>query len=474
MSITVKIPFEDPSQHLFDTSLVEVLNGVGKMKSIADANELFYFDFANDGSLAARRGGLSLTLPDKDAANLNTGSVSGGYLNLLNKDFSYAAIPQVANPNPLEVSARVNFSFLTTWTAHHKVFVIKGVGNSRIELKAQLFSGTFYRLYFMLFDTTGARVLIASVFGNFNIPQNDREISFSLNANECRIFVDGALFSTRSLSAFTFDFTNITSFLGAEDPDLSNSKIKSFQVIGKHSMTGSTTSVGEQFTFSKVENGIITVAPMLMDKFVLFSREQLLLDESEVMHQLMLNSQYWWFNTASNKWEEVVAPGQFNTSLEMTNNVDKLELVGGVGKYVQIVTFLKSLDGFITPEIRTIDISYRFYFGLGAGLPSCIVYGGIVDSSGDSVSGAKITVWGKDFIHGDSYVTRNSEYVTNLNGKWDIEIVETASILKTVNISIEYTDKDGKVVKNDFKNLIIPNVTSKSFSQLLIDNNVSI
>jgi len=443
MSITVKIPFEDPAQYLFDTSTVEIADGVGKLKSLAPSGEVYYYNFKDDASLLSERGGSSFTLPDYNASNPNTGSVVGGELLLNNKDFSYAYIPTVTNPVPAELSFKTRFTVPLSFSVAHEAISIKGADNSRLIMRLLWLGSGLFRVYINLNNGAGTQIYSQIIGGNLPIAV-EYDVSVSMNASEINLYLDGNLEYTQNISAHTFDFSTLTTTLGGKYPDRSAFNMSDLQVTGGHIYTGATVTTGEQFTYEKSPQQLIATAPMLMDSFISFTRTETIINESDVTHQLMLNSEYWWYNTVTSKWEQVVDfVTDVNTGPEMAANVDKLNLVDGIGKYVQIVTYIKSPDGYYNPECKTIDLIYRFYFGLGSGLPTCIVYGGIVDSSGNEVSGAKITVSGNDFLHGETYVTRNTEFTTGSNGKWDVEIVETATVSKEATITISYSDIDG-------------------------------
>lgn len=473
MSIKVFIPFEDPAQHLFDTSKVEVANGVGRLKSIVSPSEVAYWNFDEDGNAISKRGGLEIDLPSHNIANPSSAIVQNGWLEMKGNDFTYGNvlnIPKVDSGNNPSFRTKLRMNS-ATYSAGELISLTNNENGAQLRCYLQNQGGGVTRIWSQVKDNTGA-IVYSGILGTRSFAIDDiLEIGFMRDEDtgKYHFTLDGVRGSALTL---TILFNTINLNLGGVYSNRTNWSYKDIQLwngLERPQLDGGVIA-SESFELPITYQYMITVAPMLMDKFVSFTGNYRYAEAGEVMHQLMLNSQYWWFNVAEDKWEEITSPAQINTPEEITLNVSKLELEGGVGKYVQLVTFMKSNDGYKTPEVLDLEVSYRFYFGLGAGLSTCIVFGSIVDSSGRSVKGAKIRVWGKDFFHGNTYVTRNYEYITNDNGKWDLQIVETETIGKTANVTIEYTDLDGVFVKKDFKNLIIENVSSKSFVQLLIDN----
>jgi len=469
MSIQVHIPFEDEAQHSFDANELELINGSGQLVDKTDPLELFYFNFSEDGSNKSIRGNKELELYGSD----NTGKVENGVLNLGNSDNSFAKLENISIADGT-FAFRGKFKNTDLAVSGSSVMEIaSNTGNAKIQIKFYNANPNFHRVDLLVTNDAGDVSLSAQLSSTIVMGETV-DIGISMRSGRVRALIDGVFVATYVPSG-SHDFTDSTIYFGSQSflaagEKQSNYHFYDFQLLDYDAFTGGSISTEEQYSFNTEYQPMLMIAPILMDSFVSFGGDYNAANlAGGIAHQLLINSTIYYFNVISDAWEPATLSIHINTPEEISDNVSKLVIDPGIGAYVQIITLFKSVDGYRNSLISSIDLAYKFYFAQDE-TAKCTVYGAIVNSSGRPVSNAKIKVRGEDFFYDNVLISRNVEFVTGENGKFDLPIVETESNGQKVTILIEYLDLiDGveELVENTYADLIIPDSPSKRFVDIV-------
>ena len=184
------------------------------------------------------------------------------------------------------------------------------------------------------------------------------------------------------------------------------------------------------------------------------------------------STNYWWDGLAWVLSDSTSANA--NTIPEILAHAGTLPI--STGASVTIAQVLISNDGSTTPQMEQLTVTFTFGIVDGCEPVKCVVYGCILDNSGNGIGGAKITVDGSDYFYTEAVlapgndkpalIARSSEAFSNAEGEFGIEVVETVTDSTTVDITVEYKQK-GKTIKNKYTGLTIPAVTAVPLGNLV-------
>lgn len=474
--IKVSIPFEDPSQHLYPATM-EIADGAGRLADLQSSSELVYFNFDEDDSVRSKRGGKDIVL----VGNNNDGEILDGWLQIGKVNSSYANLLDQDLDTPDILSARFDYRpTVVSFSGEREIIRFQNTSDSsRIRFYVIWQGSGIYRLYAQVTSATGANLYnpIVSTFTMANLETVSAAFSFD-KSGMFRVFVNGALDGEINSSSWNINFSNVDVTFGGSVSynktcivDLTNIQIVNDALWP----TEAEVETGPVYSKSKTYQQMITVAPLLMDQFIALSALYRYLGSGDIRHTLMKNAEYIFFNASSGEFEVVKdAQTDHNSIDDLAANLDKLYLENGVGAYIQMVTLIKSADGYSTPEITHLDVEYKFYFSLGQQLPRCVVVGSVIDNQGQPATNIRLVVVAKDVFNNQTEISANSTYEVGENGKYSVAIVETESTETTVTIYIYHDDYDEEgnqiTTKRVHKNLIIPNKTTEYLSQIILDS----
>ena len=213
------------------------------------------------------------------------------------------------------------------------------------------------------------------------------------------------------------------------------------------------------------DNPSITVSSGVdLDEMTSFIESSTISGSDNIKYILKLSSvDYYWDGAA---WS--VSNGTYaesNTAAEVEANKALLTPIVLAGKTLRLVALLHSDDGSTTPLLESVVIDYGFSFYCTT-QNKCIVYGCIVDNSGNPVVGASISVDGQDFYYGESLIAVQVSTTTDSMGRWDIQIVETETTGNVVDFTIEY-DNDGTTITKTEKGIEVPNQATAQLADLV-------
>lgn len=186
---------------------------------------------------------------------------------------------------------------------------------------------------------------------------------------------------------------------------------------------------------------------------------------SDIKYTIVLNSQQNYFDGAN--W--VNSDGTFlqsNTAAEIESNKTSLDISSGAN--LKVNAFLHSDDGSVTPTLTTVTVSYSFFIN-PTNPPECLVYGWALDMEGNGDLGATISAFvpgNGGFFHGNNLVFVQSETTADVNGYWEMSLVETETIGKSIRFNI--VNSEGLTQeKETFIDVIIPDQASCAFNDIV-------
>ena len=236
------IPYTTEANYTFDSSVIEIIEGIAKLKNLTPTNETFYASYNID--INGNRGLGVLT-----GTAVGGASVSGGKLDLAHGDVRYVSYDANQNADSQQtgcVRFKVIFNYNGSPSTDNYLFSIMKDDEDGIN-SISLRHRTSGRIYAYIIDENN--VLIGTTDLGYWYPILGQEYEFELNwditLGEKRLFIDGILFSAK-LSEFGTRSSDInllrigSNYSGATT---SNFKIDDFQVFDTVQHTANYTPV---------------------------------------------------------------------------------------------------------------------------------------------------------------------------------------------------------------------------------------
>lgn len=197
-----------------------------------------------------------------------------------------------------------------------------------------------------------------------------------------------------------------------------------------------------------------------------FSAELVAAGSDGVKFQLRLGSTlYWWSGTAWAASDGTYA--QANTFAEIETNKAALA-IEEAGVSFKPRALLHSTAGLTTPELESVTFDYRAYFPAPTPIAKCIVYGFIADLIGGAQDSGdvKLVVEQSDkevWKHGSFLVRPKTEEIyPDAEGRFEVSLVESASIEKTYKFSLVI---DGETI--EVGTVAVPDQATANLATLL-------
>lgn len=179
--------------------------------------------------------------------------------------------------------------------------------------------------------------------------------------------------------------------------------------------------------------------------------------------------QYW----NGSAWASSSGYAQSNTGAEVVTNIGSLSVTGGAE--IKLKVYLHSNDGSTTPSITSAAIEYDFAVEQPAATSKCIVYCFLKDLLGEDIGTdleAKLVIENKVAFNKGGFVfaKMKKEVAFNDEGYAEVELEETASVKKSLVISLKYKDQTDEDVTHTvlFEPVVIPNQVSASLIDIAV------
>lgn len=458
MGIKTVIDYTNPLNHTASAG-AEVSGGFGRLKSLAPAGELAFFNFATDENPVRGAGDVTLT----------GSSVAGGKLDIGSGTQSRAIMENMGispRSGTIHFKFTPNFSGIGATKELLRIYDSANTSQNILYMQLQNQGGGISRVWIYVVDSAGV-TQIASIMTTLSFvasQEYDFKLSYDFVTGNTRFFLDGVqVYTSVATVAMVTNPTHNLSFggLGAGVSDFKLDDLQVISVATEVDATGFAVPVEEAFTYSADCETLETNSAMTLNSFDSFTAIESIPVNTSLTYILKLNSiKYYWDGANWSVSDGTMA--QSNTAAVIEANKATLPVGGGAS--LKLIAVLCTTDRYITPKVDTNEIGYGFFYS-PTDLNTCIVYGVVKDNYGNPIEGAKITVDGDDFLYNDNVISRSAVYYTLADGKFEMPIVETATFSKTVDITIEYS-QNRKKKKLELLSKTIPNMPTASIDSL--------
>lgn len=415
MSATEIIPFTTPGNYSYDSDLIEVTGGVGKLKNQIPTDATFHANFASDEDGNWGDGVLTGTL--------TSATVASGVLNCQGGGKKYCTWAAADNADQTQTGC-IRFTYIPAYTgapgADRGIYTNGGAGdNNLIEIKHAAAGNLNLRIR----DSSGS--LIVDLSGAWSPTAStpyEFEINWDVTAGATRLFINGTQFGTTNTNTGTRTATTTDLRLGTDrganlNADADFDDLIIFDTV-QHT-TDYTPGASIPATTYSITNPTITPNTNLTATELLTFVEAITAAGLDaVKYILTVGGQDKWSNGG-------VVENSDGTYAESNTAAEITAVIGdflSARLSVQIKVFLHSDDGSTTPEIDTLTITYNSALP-DPTLPTLVnVAGWLYDNDGP-VSGAGIYVrpFEAGFINGDIHHQYTDQLVatTASDGYWD-------------------------------------------------------
>lgn len=463
MSLTTSYPFTTAGNYTFNTDSIEVTGGLAALRNRHD--EQAYCSFDTKDLDRAAGGSLTGTLNGVAAISSGTLSINGGAGSW---EFSGTSKTGV-DPNIVTIRFKYTPQYTGVPSAHQRLYIEQATSGSnlnRILIQHSAGSGNL-QVTFRDSTGTGAGTLIAITTWT---PTSGVTYEIELICNSTlgtqKLFLDGVQQGSDLGSSFTRDAT--IAYMAMGDSATSQAFVaddfQRFDYVKHTSNFASEVPRTIPSTAYDTANPIIQPnTSIVLDILEIFSATENISGSDNIKYILRFSGQDK-YHDGSNWVNSDGTYSQSNTSAEITANLSTLDLTAGGSLITKI--FFHSDAGATTPSIDILSISYSFY-NTGTTPNKCVLYGELYDNCGNAVVGATVTVDGDDYFYDTAIIGRGCSTTTASDGKWELDVVETATDSKTVTVTIEYTQLNGRIKKLTYTGLTIPNTATCALSDLV-------
>jgi len=168
----------------------------------------------------------------------------------------------------------------------------------------------------------------------------------------------------------------------------------------------------------------------------------------------------YWSGTA---WVTSTGVAQSNTAADINTNMATLDISSGAT--IKLRAYLHSDDGSTTPTLTDATATYDFFVSSPTAPTECIVYGFVKDKQGNAVDGATV-LWTQDAFYtaSNNILAEDTELTTDSDGRWEISVVESASVSGT---PYHVTIYGPTIETTQYRDLSVPNETTKDFKDIV-------
>lgn len=437
MSVTSLIEFDDAAEHDFDAANMELASDKGGLKSQVLSSEVLFANFDEDplipNILTSKRGAKTLVLGGLN----NTGEVSGGLLSFPNEDQSTATYQNITElTGDFTVRFKAISKIIAPGTPKQIARLISNVDSSQIRWRYQNQGSGVVRIYCNVTNSAGATVadfVVGSVTLAVGTVTN---LAVSHDADgSLRMFYNGALVNT--IAAPTFNFTNCNLRFGNTGgaTETAAANIDNVQLWNAPVLTAAFTyPVAEPTTYVLPTQQMDTKIPLLVDEFLDADIVVEIPSGSRCTHGVRLNEDIYVYDAVAGTWGVVDYTSdlidQGNSAADLKANLTKMngvQVIKDIGKVVEIVHFVKSDSGYVTPLIESVTIKYKHTFKSG-NIPLCTVLLTVKNKLGEAVENATIWVEGDPLILANTLLGPNGKVNTNAQGKVSVGIPQGITV----------------------------------------------
>lgn len=157
---------------------------------------------------------------------------------------------------------------------------------------------------------------------------------------------------------------------------------------------------------------------------------------------------------------------QANSAATIAANAASLDIAAGAT--IKVRALLHSADGSTSPTLTGAVVTYDFFAPLPTAPTECIVYGFVRDILGDVEAATLIVTLAEQFEWGGTHVVVPSvkRVTADADGRFEISLIETASVSKKYKFEVRYTNDAGKTQTVRLGDATVPNSPSVNLATL--------
>jgi len=459
-------PFDVPGNYLFDSNKIKVENGEASLKSLVKLSETCFCNFDSLAVKRSRDSGSEVVTPTGGA------DVSGKWLDLAHDDVRYIDIDADLNADSQQTGCirfKIKPNYDTT-PSSEMVFVVNCKANNDLINCIFIRHSASGALRLHLYDEAGnlaSETLLA--YWSPTLGQTyELETNYDFTNGVTQVFIDGDPVGAEISSTFTrnADIGLLrfgATYAGGNNSNFSITDIQIFDEVQHTSSFTSEVPRVEPKTYS-TDNPTITTSPQAMDALEGFEATITKAGSDEIKH--IINDD--WFDTT---WKD--SNGTYpesNVGADIETNKATLDLA--IGYNVAIKSFLHSEDGYSTPLLKNVKLTYNFFVAPCDDANECMISVRLDDIFQDLIDftplDAKFVIEVPiSFQQCDKTVF---QYVYEIDfdstGYAEKSIRETTSVNKKIKFKITYKDQDNEIITINYKDAMVPDAKSKLLSEI--------
>lgn len=147
-------------------------------------------------------------------------------------------------------------------------------------------------------------------------------------------------------------------------------------------------------------------------------------------------------------WSNSSGYAQSNTFTDINTNASSLDL--DMGYRIRPICYIHSNDGSTSPNIDEFNFDYNFWGGAITPPNECVVWGYIYDSNANPLQGISIkaNLELPSYYNNQIQLSQNrTEVFTDVNGYWDITLIETTNMDPNIKYKFEFKGLDYEVTE---------------------------
>lgn len=411
MSVTKTFPFTTPSNYTYDSNLVEITGGVGRLKSLMPVNSAFYASYTNNENGNWGEGTLAGTLT-------GGATVSGGALNLSGN--AYCQYDDNIIASLIQTGCvRVRFQPHYTGNAPSVQLIFQGSASTTNSITLRHNSNLM-----QCFVYAGGTAVAILSFGFSAVAETiyELELNFDMNGGNHRVFLNGTLEDTDTGTGTRGACQTYVRIGDTSGQDMSILDVLCFNTV-QHTSNYTPDWTGISETKYSIANPTIQIN----DKWYLealegFTETSTLTGSDAItwLHSKDLTNLYY-----SGGW--IASDGSYaqSTSAAITETNKATFTTSKITYGVKL--FLYSGDGSTTPEIDLLSIAYNYAGETKDTINKCVVSGYTQKGIGSKV---KVYLENNCVLYKNNVQVFKEIYYPEIDALnyWEIELIETVNM----------------------------------------------
>jgi hypothetical protein len=469
MSHSTTIAYDVPANFTYDTSLLEIVASVARLKSQIPTGATFGATFTSSINASWSTGTGTGTATGGAA-------VAGGKLDCKGGTVKYVSYDDSASFPSTQVGC-FKFKYTPNYggapvnnRALFDNFTALGTPNNSISIVHQLTGNLRIEIY----NSSGSSIFSGNLasFNPVSGTEYEFELNFDFTSGATRLFINGVQQGSTIIATGTRSAAakfRIGSDRNAVASDGEYNDLIIFSTV-QHTANYTPGYSLSETEYSTAKPPIIVNSGTELDDLDSFAESATKPAGTEIKYQLVFSGTPYWFNGAAWAVATLIDYTQANTASEIEANKAALSPTLAGGGTLHVRAFLDT-TGNVRPLLSTVTYGYDFYVSVPADPPKCTVYGFLKDLLGDpitqGINDAKmIFEIKKAFEHTNQLIgPAKHEIPFDDEGRFEVDLIETQTVAKNYDISMTFT-QGGKARIQKFAAAQVPLLSSRNITDI--------